>query len=217
MTTMHKLDRDSVVRPACLDVYTPPQTWDAVSTQDKEAIRIPLKAMQGDRCAYCEAALYDDRHIEHFRRKNPEHYPELAFIWDNLFLSCNSQDHCGHYKDRSSAPPYNADDLVKPDIENPDEFLHFGSDGVVSPNSQETTEKQRRGGETIRVFGLNDSRLCHERRRIAARYLNYENGIIDALLTMDSESRESFIRDEILATRDWPHCTVVRHLFRKVH
>jgi hypothetical protein len=38
-------------------------------------------------------------------------------------------DHSGHYKDRRNAPPYNPGDLIKPDVDDPNDFLFFHSSG----------------------------------------------------------------------------------------
>src|SRR5690554_4407048 len=125
---MLKLDRNSTNTPNCLDSFNYlAQTWDDLAPSCKSDVRSSLINMQRDPslaadaseygvlCAYCESAIYTDGHLEHFRRKNPNHYPELTFEWTNLFLACGSHEHCGHYKDRNTAPSYNPDDLIKPD------------------------------------------------------------------------------------------------------
>lgn len=111
---MHKLDRTSVTPPACLDAYDyRTQKWKDLGSECKRELRAALVQMQGIpgvttpdaneyglRCAYCEGTIFHEGHIEHFRRKNPAHYPELTFAWPNLFLACGASSHCGHYKDR---------------------------------------------------------------------------------------------------------------------
>ena len=141
---MHKLNRDSVQKPVCLENYDwKTQAWDEFIGQDKRTVRLALQRIQGRhianddadeeapiifglRCAYCECQIYHGGHIEHFRRKNDAHYPELTFEWTNLFIACGSTDHCGHYKDHGGGP-YDPDDLVKPDEHDPDDYLYFHS------------------------------------------------------------------------------------------
>src|SRR4051812_35154990 len=113
MLKMHKLDRTAIPAPACLANYDHLQhSWGDIKQADKQVIRQSLVQLQGERCAYCEGSPYREGHIEHFRRKNPAHFPQLTFRWDNLFLACGSQDHCGHYKDRPRAPAYNPDHVI---------------------------------------------------------------------------------------------------------
>jgi uncharacterized protein (TIGR02646 family) len=152
---MHKLDRASITLPHCLFLYHhPPHKWDDVSGEHKQEIRDCLKQMQSERCAYCEGDVYNGVHIEHFRRKNILHFPQLTFEWENLFLSCESHEHCGHYKDRPSADPYNPAELVKPDEHEPDDYFYFHSDGDVRPRSGLEAPRLRQALETIRVFNL---------------------------------------------------------------
>jgi uncharacterized protein (TIGR02646 family) len=162
---MHKLDRALVTEPACLAQYDHKrQTWDDLRDDHKREIREALEVMQQMRCAYCEGAYYShDRHIEHFRRKNSGQFPELTFIWTNLFLSCDAdnQEHCGHYKDRKGSP-YNPEDLIKPDDDEPDDYLYFHSSGEVRPWSGIDEARERRAKETIRVFNLNYPSLNDE-------------------------------------------------------
>lgn len=214
---MHKLDRASTASPMCLSNYCHSvHNWDAVTAQDKQAIRTSLEQLQGNRCAYCESAVYSDSHIEHFRRKNILHFPELTFEWSNLFLSCNSQKHCGHYKDRPSVTPYDPASLVKPDDDDPDAFFYFHSSGEVRARSGLSSVQQIRSDETIRVFNLNCSALQEARRRALRAYERREPKILEALMGFSPKDREAFINDEIRATADDPHCTVIRHFFEKV-
>ena len=136
---MHKLDRDNTAAPPCLSGYHhTTHSWDNFGSKCKKQLRAALVKMQGIpgvttedaseygvRCAYCEDAIHHAGHIEHFRRKNKNHFPELTFDWSNLFLACGSKNHCGHYKDRSRANPYNPDELIKPDVEDPEEYFYF--------------------------------------------------------------------------------------------
>lgn len=122
---MHYLERTAIKAPECLQNYNyPAQTWDNFGSECKKELRHQLVEMQGIpedstaegaeeygvRCAYCEGPIRQGGHIEHFRRKNPQHFPELTFARENLFLACGSVRHCGHYKDRPKADPYLADD-----------------------------------------------------------------------------------------------------------
>ena len=213
---MHKLDRTIAPAPACLAGYQHgTHTWNDLTPTDRQQIRASLQQMQDVRCAYCEGPVYSDGHIEHFRRKNPAHFPELTFVWSNLFLSCGSQEHCGHYKDRPSAPPYDPNTLVKPDEHEPDHHFFFHSSGQVRVRSGIAPERQARALETIRVFHLDCGALTAARRRAIEQYERREAGILETLMLFDELERQQFIEAEIQATCAEPHWTVIRHYFEK--
>ena len=235
---MHQLDRATVQRPPCLDNYDGNvHSWDDLQPQDKRALRLALQRMQGGqiaaddtndaadvvsglRCAYCESQIYYGGHIEHFRRKNPKHFPQLTFAWTNLFLSCDSngsKEHCGHYKDRPGGPPYNPDDLIKPDEHDPDDYLYFHSSGEVRVRHRDgmTDDDRQRAAETIRVFHLDCGRLNGARRKTLKPYLDRDTGFLEALLEFDEKDRQLFIAEEIEATKREPFWTTIRHFFEK--
>jgi uncharacterized protein (TIGR02646 family) len=219
---MRRIDRAAVAAPACLSSYTPDScSWDdepgktRFGGQDKLDVRSALDVMQAGCCAYCESATYGDAHIEHFRRKNKAHFPQLMFTWGNLFLSCNALDHCGHHKDRGGRP-YDPADLVKPDQHDPDDYFYFHSAGQIRVRSNIGEQDAFRAKETIRVFRLDCGALEAARRRAVEAYQRRDPGIIDALCELDEASRQAFIDDEIRATARDPHSSVIRHLFEKV-
>lgn len=224
---MHKLDRSSVTDPACLADYVyPKQNWDDFGRSPcKRQVRLTLFQMQGIagitseeageyglRCAYCESQIWHEGHIEHFRRKNPAHRPDLTFNWNNLFLACGASDHCGHYKDRKGAPTYNADDLIKPDEHDPDDYLYFNSTGKVRPRHKIAADKEYRAQETIRVFGLDNSTLTGARKKAIKRYKDEKEEMdLMEILSWDEELRKEYILSEIETTRWDPHATVIKH------
>lgn len=215
---MHKLDRTAIAAPGCLaDYQHGKHTWEHVTPADKQQIRVRLGQMQGVLCAYCEGDVYTDGHVEHFRRKNPDHFPELTFVWSNLFLSCGSHAHCGHYKDRPRGAPYDPNDLVKPDEDEPDEFFYFHSSGEIRVREGIHPDKQARAAETIRVFHLDENVLRWDRWRAVKQYEKNSPGILDDLMAFGEEDRLDFIQTEIEATRTNPHWTVIRHYFEKAH
>jgi len=212
---MHKLDRSLAIEPVCLAKYHyRTHTWDDVK-EDKQKIRESLEQMQDVRCAYCEGPVYADGHIEHFRRKNKNHFPSLTFVWSNLFLACGSQDHCGHYKDRPGALRYDSNNLVKPDEHEPDQYFYFHSSGDVLPRSGINAQDLARATETIRVFNLKCAILGANRRRALRIYQQKQPGILEVLMEFDEKTRQDFIDQEIQATRLEPHGTVIRHYFER--
>lgn len=223
---MHKLDRSVATEPSCLARYDHrTQSWDDLGPADKQEIRASLTQMQDLRCAYCEGPLCSVGHIEHFRRKNPLHFPHLTFCWANLFLSCDGAgdgSHCGHYKDRSGGGDYDPRDLVKPDEEDPDQYFYFHSSGEIRPRSnnrdeEASREDARRASVTIRVFHLDYGPLKAARRRALRVYQKRNPDILEALMGFDQPARQDFIAQEIEATRLEPYWTVIRHFFEKAN
>lgn len=215
---MHKLDRILITEPPCLAGYDHQiHTWDDVRSGDKQQIRESLAQLQDVRCAYCEGTIYADGHIEHFRRKNPHHFPHLTFVWSNLFRSCGSFDHCGHYKDRPGAAQYDPNVLVKPDEYEPDDYFYIHSTGEIRHRSGISADDQLRATETIRVFNLDCGPLRSARRRALRIYEQRAMGILEGLMEFDELTRRDFIAGEIHATRLEPHGTVIRHYFEKAH
>ncbi len=235
---MHFLDRSTVAAPDCLFNWNyEEKNWDDFTRAGaacKKQLRLALQRLLsqqviddnaddeveyllGLRCAYCEGRIYHGGHIEHFRRKNPNHFPERTFEWTNLFLVCGSQDHCGHYKDRPVAPAYNPNELIKPDEHNPDHYLYFHSSGQVRVRNGDgmTDADRRRGAETIRVFHLDCRRL--EGARHKALKLDSNTGILEALMGFAENDRNVFIGEEIEATKWEPFWTTIRHFFEKLH
>ena len=212
---MHKLDRNCTSAPTCLNQYQyPTHNWDAVSGVHKQEIRENLIKIQGERCAYCEIAIYGESHIEHFRRKNRLHFPHLTVVWSNLFLSCESPTNCGHYKDRPGSS-YNANNLIKPDEQDPDNYFYFHSSGEVRPRSNINDEAIFNAKETIKVFNLNQSTLQASRRRALEAYKRRVSAILQELMDWDEELRQEYILEEINETNQDPHCTVIRHFLSR--
>lgn len=227
---MHKLDRAAVPQPACLSGYHYlTHKWSDFGGACKKELRYALFQMQGIsgvtssdakeyglRCAYCEGAIRHEGHIEHFRRKSSKHpngFPHLTFDWDNFFLACGSTDHCGHFKDRAGGPAYDPDDLIKPDIDNPEYYLYFHSSGTVRPRSGLSAEEAHRAGETIRAFGLRDRILEGARAKAVSKYRDMLRDELEEIASWQEDMRREYLLDEIEKTRWEPHSTAIKHFF----
>ncbi len=217
---MHKLDRSAVVAPPCLADYDyQHQDWDDLGPSCKNQVREALVCLQGNpaspedhiRCAYCEGVIFDGGHTEHFRRKNKSHYPELTFEWSNLFRSCDARMHCGHHKDRSGAPIYDPDKLIKPDKVDPEHFLYFYSSGEVRVRQGLCEHDQEIAQETIRVFGLNEGSLQGKRRKAVGPAKDLYLKDIDEIASWSDEDRRRYLEGELASTRWYPYSTTIKH------
>ncbi|MDR0516250.1 MAG: TIGR02646 family protein [Fibromonadaceae bacterium] len=196
---MRKLDRNAVTAPKCLANYSG-LAWNALAKNDKEEIYDSLEVLQKEegnvKCAYCETFINNKRrHIEHFYpRRN---FQDLTFDWDNLFLSCGYPNHCGHYKDKHS---YDINNLIKPDRDNPDDFLKFNSNGQVvykytnSPN------------QTIEILNLNEPSLVSARANAIKPYK--EN--LEEIMNLGYNAK-TYIEKELEDAKKQEHSTAIRH------
>ncbi|GEA13100.1 retron system putative HNH endonuclease [Alteromonas sp. KUL49] len=134
---MKKLNRSLAQKPSFLSGLSyVTHTWGDVSSSGKSSIWDQLGKFQDGLCAYCESKAIkgsDTGHIEHFFDKSA--HPHLTFDWGNLFGCCASTLHCGHYKDQylpgGERRTYDSDLLIKPDIEDPEDYLQFLPSGKV--------------------------------------------------------------------------------------
>lgn len=225
---MHQLDRSSVAAPACLADYDyRTQTWDDFGGACKSQLRFALVQLQGIhgtttsdaaeygvRCAYCESMIRHEGHIEHFRRKNARHHPELTFEWTNLFLACGANEHCGHFKDRPKALPYNPDQLIKPDGDDPDQYIYLHSSGEVRARHGLKSDERFRATETIRVFGLDNRVLVGARARAVAKYRKMNTDDLEEIASWDDADRQEYFQSEIEATRYIPFATTIKHFLQ---
>ncbi|WP_239646742.1 retron system putative HNH endonuclease [Pseudomonas syringae] len=226
---MLKLDRTSVDAPPCLADYNhPTHEWSDFRGTCKKQLRFALVQLQGIdgvttedaaeygvRCAYCEGAIFHEGHIEHFRRKNPDHFPELTFSWSNLFLACGSIQHCGHHKDRRSAPDYDPSLLIKPDEHDPEHYLYFHSSGKVLARNNLSDHENSCATETIRVFGLDNPALEGARVNAVRSYRKMHDADLSEIASWSDAERDAYFRGEIEATRWLPYATTIRHFLQK--
>ena len=205
---MHKLQRGAA--PACLVRYQHGRdNWSAVSRDDKVEIWRELELMQGARCAYCEADIITSpRHIEHFRQRG--RYPQGTFEWANLFGSCNRGESCGKHKDKCDYTPA---DLIKPDVDEPDDYFVFVSDGTIVPRADLSPAQQQRATETLRIFNIDakNGALRHMRRSAATGYLQTADELRELAEHYPESDWLPLLHSELAATAHLPFATAIRH------
>jgi uncharacterized protein (TIGR02646 family) len=209
---MHHLDRTHIPSPTCLNNYQYGRNnWGDLTSDDRNEIRTALEELQGRRCAYCECDLdKNGQHIEHFQQRG--RYPQGAFEWGNLFWSCGHDDSCGIHKDRCGM--YNHNDLIKPDLEDPECFFLFVADGSIALRADLNPAQRRRAEETLRVFNLNAQwgRLRRMRESAASGYLKVLDEIAELRAILSTEEIEAYIAQEFSYTQDLPFCTAIKHV-----
>jgi uncharacterized protein (TIGR02646 family) len=176
---------------------------------DRQAIRATLEAMQGRRCAYCECSL-DGQHIEHFRQRG--RYPQGTFDWHNLFWSCERGKSCGKHKDGCGG--YNHDDLIKPDVEDPEQFFLFVSNGSIALRPSLNAIEQHRAKETLRIFNLDAQwgSLRKMRETAVSGYLETIKDLQELSTVCSLQDINVYIADEFVYTQSLPFCTAIKHV-----
>lgn len=210
---MHKLNRP--IPPACLSRYQHGQNnWRQVTAEDKTEIWLKIDEMQQYRCAYCEATIKTakgnrDAHIEHFRQKRRGCYPQGTFQWSNLFGSCDSTDSCGKFKD--NLPPYNFQDLIKMDQDDPEDYLIFLPDGNVEPKKGLHPNPKKMAVETIRIFNLNGP-LRKIRESEVKGYIQTAEFLTEMAEEFEEKDWLPLLQDELNSIKGLPFETAIRHI-----
>ena len=209
---MHKLTRTTEPQELVQARADGLQHWDHFPQSAKKVVRDKLLLMQNFRCAYCECVLRNDSedgerehkgHIEHFKRKSRFFYPELTFIWGNLFYSCSKRKTCGRHKDCHVKSKEQYCLLIDPCRDNPEDFLVFDDRGRVSARSDLSISDKRRAEFTIDAFQLNDPDLIKTRKD----YLKYYEWL--------EKYPNEYINSYLSEIKDEPFITAIYHYFGK--
>ncbi len=212
---MHQLHRGEA--PTCLSQYKHGRDdWSRVTPEEKQIIWDELNKMQVNRCAYCEAAIESGKqHIEHFHQRS--RFPKNTFDWHNLFGSCNRKNTCGDHKD-NLRPFYQPQDLIKPDIEDPEGYLVFSPDGSVRPRKGISRDDKHRAEETIRIFNLNGA-LQHIRRIEIQGYVQDAEALAEMANQHPVEEWlplvKAALEKERIATKNLPFATAIWHVLTR--
>lgn len=208
---MRKLQRGAA--PSCLAQYRHGRhQWRSVSPDHRTEIWGALEAMQGGVCAYCEASIgVDNRHIEHFRQRR--HEPAATFQWSNLFGSCDHQLSCGRHKDACGF--YEAEVLLKPDIDDASDYWAFVSDGTIQVLQSLDDRQRLRAEQSLRIFNLDavNGRLRHMRREAIRPYLETAEVLAQLREQVSQEEFTTLLDDELQAVDQQPFATAIRQLF----
>lgn len=122
-------------------------------------------------CCYCDGYPMGARisnKIEHFRPSSK--FPLLAYLWENLFLSC---ENCNNNKLN-----FFDERLLKPDAPNYRFNYYFLFDrhtGMIKPNPRRSPEDQKRAEITITTFGFNAFNRPDDRIEVLEDYEERSN------------------------------------------
>lgn len=207
---MKKLSRVNSI--TCLNGFKSGK--DAWEDAPKDLIWEELYKMQGGLCAYCECKL-NRKHIEHFKCRKS--YPNETFSWDNLFGSCGDSSkqggwpRCGIFKD-SGKLKYDIEKVIKPDVDNPDDYLLFLTSGKVTSKNNISELDTSKAEETIKVFNLNnDPRLVNSRATTLKTYLEEIKTFYELCSDCDCDDLSNMLRDNLESIKGQEFETAIRH------
>lgn len=163
-----------------------PQNWDGLDNSVRTNTRkYILENEQDNQCAYTELPLVYEKnnsHIEHLKRKDSAFFPELAFEWSNLFISCNSDDFGGKYKDGKYLKGKIKTDnalILNPALENPADFFELKSWGELTIKENLNAVDKRKAETTRDAFNLNHNSLQERRKEMIQSVKDYQSGGLD--------------------------------------
>ena len=151
--------------------------WNSKTTNfrnpQKEIVHQSLLKEQGYICCYCQRQInLNNSHIEHFKPKDENCYPELSLEYSNFLASCQKEKddkaqnyqenpvHCGHLKGNW----YDENLTISPLQEDCNEYFTYTAFGDILPS--EDDEKKESAKITIEKLGLNIPKLKSERRAV---------------------------------------------------
>ncbi len=148
----------------------------AESKYNHEDVKLALRKMFSEKCAYCES---DTTHvsygeIEHFKPKSK--YPELCFEWKNMNFSCEICNGKSHKGDKFPLEQENGP-IINPVDENPDEHFKFYYDSVM--DSALLIPLTDRAKTTLSLFKLNDRMVLTNHRTKEIRLVSKLKAIAD--------------------------------------
>ena len=162
--------------------------WNLERRQKEVLSRAKLEEQDGF-CGYCECELKEPHwHIDHFYQCSK--CPQRTWDWNNMVLSCQSDAHCGRYKDAKGGIP--SERLIDPHSkeENPRNLITFVLEDRSSRENSRVTARpvggNQRAENTIRALNLNDRKLSETRRNYLRRY----EGEIDELRKKRGEEQD---------------------------
>jgi uncharacterized protein (TIGR02646 family) len=119
--------------------------------------REAMESWHHSKCAFCEAPL-SQGWVEHFRSKTQ--YPLAAFVWLNLFLSCEECNQAKGVGDHQGC--------LKPDREDPTDYLWVNPiSRKIEPKPGISEAGRQRAARTIELFRLDRPEL----RKLYEKYL----------------------------------------------
>lgn len=149
-----------------------------------ESIRTQLATMSFHKCFYCESKLkLEPREVDHHVEVSIK--KELAFVWTNLYLSC---DNCNNKVNHDAIPIDTALDPCKNNDAEIQQHLTFEDEMITSVDGSSL------GLKTIQKYRL-DSELLDKRRSVQLK--NFHKVLIEIQKKQITEGRKFLNKNEL--------------------
>ncbi|MCT4616415.1 MAG: TIGR02646 family protein [Marinifilaceae bacterium] len=146
-------------------------TYNELQNPEKQKVFQSLLDEQGYICCYCERELKNnDYHIEHFKPKDQNEFPELQLEYANLLCSCQRNVnhgeplHCGNSKKNW----YDDNLLISPLDTDCEEHFSYRADGHIIPSQADNKKAET----TIERLQLNIEKLIDLRKNAIEPFLD---------------------------------------------
>lgn len=175
-----------------------PKTWEDIRPI-RRRLREYILQEQGNCCAYTEVRLESEGncHIDHYKTRNL--FPEKTFEFDNLLVSCNSEEYAAKHKDKQIKFKSNYDELINPVEESPSEYIEFAFTGDVL-----SLKESEKGENTISVFNLNGKSILERRKAVVMNVVSMRSFLSEDELVIAIGEFETMVRQ---LYKDFPACT----------
>ena len=166
-----------------------PKEWNDMAPIREQLREHILYNEQQGCCAYTEIKIQDgkDCHIDHFHTQNL--FPNETFAYNNLLVSCNSEEYGAKYKDKQIKNKADYDFLINPVIDVPSDYMEYTFTGEM-----EAIDQSQKGIQTINYFNLNERRLINRRKRAIINLSNMKNYLTENELVAAIGEFETMIR-----------------------
>lgn len=165
-----------------------PKTWDEIRPV-RQSLRAHILAEQENCCAYTEIRLNGEAncHIDHFLTRNL--FPEKTFDYNNMLVSCNTEEYGAKFKDKQIMAKNDYDDLINPINDNPADYIEFAFTGDILPIGNTS-----KGEKTISFLNLNEKSLLERRKTIALFVVQMKNDLSEDEIVEATGEFESMVR-----------------------
>lgn len=166
-----------------------PKDWNDVAPIREKLREYILENEQKGFCAYTEIKIQGSRncHIDHFHTRNL--FPTETFAYNNLLVSCNSEEYGAKYKDKQIRSKADYDFLINPAVDTPSEYMEYTFTGEM-----EAIGQKQKGIRTISYFNLNERRLVNRRKKVIINLNSMKDALTEDELVAAIGEFETMIR-----------------------
>ena len=112
-----------------------------------------------------------------------------TFAYNNLLVSCNSEEYGAKYKDKQIKSKADYTFLINPTVDAPSDYIEYTFTGEM-----EAIGENQKGIQTINYFNLNEQSLVNRRKRVIKNLGNMKDYLTEDELVAAIGEFETMIR-----------------------